>query len=100
MTVCEVNTRLRSYYEDVGIWSETNGWALGYELGLSLPPDWVGDFYYHLGDDRYLDRIFEENMVTNFESLFSTALIDTIVYGKNGSRVLSKIPRELIVVDK
>ena len=99
MTVREVNARLRRYYEDAGIWSETDGWALGYELRLSLPPDWVGDFYYHLGDDRYLDRIFEENMVTNFESLFSTALIDTIVYGKNGSRVLSKTPRELIVVD-
>ena len=99
MSVREVNTRLRSYYDEVGIWSETEGWALGYELGLSLPPDWVGDFYFHLGDDRYLDRVFEENMVTNFESLFDTDLIDTIVYGRNGSRVLSKTPHELIVVD-
>ncbi len=96
MTVREVNTRLRQYYEEAGIWSETEGWALGYELGLSFPPDWVGDFYFHLGDDKYLDRVFEENMVTNFESLFSTALIDTLVYGPNGTRILSEIPLELL----
>ena len=99
MTVREVNTTLRRYYDEVGLWNKVDGWALGYELGLSIPPDWVGEFYYHLGDDRYLDRIFEENMVTNFESLFDTALIDTVVYQKDGSRVLSKTPRELIVVD-
>jgi Xaa-Pro aminopeptidase len=98
MTVREVNTRLRAYYEEVGIWSETEGWALGYELGLSFPPDWVGDFYFHLGDNKYLDRVFEENMVTNFESLFSTALIDTLVYGADGTRVLSQTPLELIAV--
>jgi len=98
MTVADVNKRLRQYYEDVGIWNETEGWALGYELGLSLPPDWVGDFYFHLGDNRWLDRVFEENMVTNFESCFSTAMIDTLVYAKDGTRVLSEIPLELIVV--
>lgn len=98
MTVREVNDRLRRYYEDVGIWTENEGWALGYELGLSFPPDWVGDFYFHLGDDKYLDRVFEENMVTNFESLFNTALIDTLIYGKDGTRLLSSTPRELIAV--
>ena len=99
MTVREVNARLRAYYDEVGLWTETDGWGLGYELGLSLPPDWVGDFYFHLGDDRYLDRVFEANMVTNFESLFDTALIDTLVYGDDGTRVLSKTRLELIVVD-
>lgn len=98
MTVGEVNGLLRRYYEDVGLWRETEGWALGYELGLSLPPDWVGDFYFNVGDHKYLDRVFEENMVTNFESEFDTALIDTIVYGRDGSRVLSRTPRELIAV--
>lgn len=95
MTVHEVNTRLRQYYEDVGLWGEP-GWALGYELGLSLPPDWVGEFYFHLADDKYLDRVFEENMVTNFESLFNTWLIDTCVYEKNGTRILSRTPLEII----
>ncbi len=98
MTVREVNGLLRSYYERTGLWSETGGWALGYELGWSLPPDWVGDFYFHLGDDRYLDRVFEENMVTNFESLFDTHLIDTLVWGPDGTRVLSRTPLELVTV--
>lgn len=94
MTVREVNAVLRRYYEGVGLWDEP-GWALGYELGLSLPPDWVGDFYFHVRDDKYLDRVFEENMVTNFESMFNTWLVDTCVYGKRGTRFLSKTPLEL-----
>jgi Xaa-Pro aminopeptidase len=98
LTVRQVNKALRRYYEEVGLWSETNGWALGYELGLSLPPDWVGDFYFNLGDVEFLDRVFQENMVTNFESLFDTALIDTIVWSRDCCRVLSKIPLGLIAV--
>jgi hypothetical protein len=96
--VREVNARLRKYYEDTGLWSETHGWALGYELGLSLPPDWVGEFYFHLGDDLYLDRVFEPGMVTNFESVFGTGLIDTVIWENKQARVLSSMPRELIVV--
>jgi Xaa-Pro aminopeptidase len=98
MTVREVNRRLMRYYDVVGLWSETGGWALGYELGLSLPPDWVGDFYFNLGDDEFLDRVFEDGMVTNFESLFDTALIDTLVWRKDGCHLLSKMPLELIAV--
>ncbi len=98
MTVREVNTRLRRYYEDTGLWTETAGWALGYELGLSLPPDWLGEFYFHVGDDLRLDRVFEPGMVTNFESVFGTGLIDTVVWEADRARVLSSMPRELIVV--
>ncbi len=71
---------------------------LGYELGLSLPPDWVGDFYFNVTDTTGLDRVFEENMVTNFESIFSTSLIDTLLYGRDGTRVMSDVPLELICV--
>ncbi len=98
MTVREVNAVLRAYYESVGLW-DTPGWALGYELGLSLPPDWVGDFYFHFKDEQYLERVFEHNMVTNLESLFNTFLIDTCVYGKHGTRFLSRLAPELIAVD-
>jgi Xaa-Pro aminopeptidase len=97
MTVREVNAVLRRYYQEVGLWNEP-GWALGYEIGLSLPPDWVGEFYFHFRDDKYLDRVFEENMVTNFESLFGTWFVDTCVYEKTGTRFLSKIPMELIAI--
>jgi Xaa-Pro aminopeptidase len=97
MPVRQVSAVLRRYYESVGLW-DTPGWAIGYELGLSLPPDWVGEFYFHFKDDKYLDRVFEENMVTNFESLFNTWLIDTWVYGTQGTRFLSKIPAQVIAV--
>jgi hypothetical protein len=43
--------------------------------------------------------VFEENMVTNFESLFNTWLIDTLVYQRDGTRLLSKLPLELFAVD-
>jgi Xaa-Pro aminopeptidase len=91
MTVGEVNGLLRRYYEEVGLW-DTPGWALGYELGLSLPPDWVGEFYFNVRDDKYLDRVFEESMVTNFESMFNTPLIDTLVYERDRTRILSRTP--------
>ena len=98
MTVGEFNQTLKEYYEKVGL-LDAEGWALGYELGLSLPPDWVGEFYFNLYDEDFLDRVFEENMVTNFESLFNTALIDTVVYEKDSARTLSQTPEELIVID-
>jgi Xaa-Pro aminopeptidase len=97
MTVRDVNAILRTYLESVGLWDEP-GWALGYELGISMPPDWVGEFYFNARDDKYLDRVLEENMVTNFESLFGTWLVDTCVYEKSGTRFMSKIPLDLIAV--
>ncbi len=98
MTVREVNKLLRDAYERLALW-DTEGWALGYELGLSLPPDWVGEFFFDTRDELYLDRVFEENMVTNFESFFNTTLIDTLVWEKNGVRTLSKMPEELIAIN-
>ena len=94
MTVGEVIAVLRRYYQDAGLWDKP-GWGLGYELGLSLPPDWVGEFCFNVRDERGLDRVFEENMVTNYESMFNTWLVDTCVYGKDGTRILSKTPLEL-----
>ena len=94
MTVGEVIAVLRRYYREVGLWDKP-GWALGYELGLSLPPDWVGEFYFHFHDTEGLERVFEENMVTNYESMFNTWLVDTLVYGKETTRMLSETPLEL-----
>jgi Xaa-Pro aminopeptidase len=98
MTVREVNEILRRYYQEVGLW-DLPGWALGYELGLSLPPDWVGEFYFNARDDKYLDRVFEENLVTNFESMFSTWFVDTCVYERTGARFMSKVPLQLFAVE-
>ena len=94
MTVREVNGIMRRYYEGVGLWNEP-GWGLGYELGLSLPPDWVGEFYFNVRDERWLDRVFKPNMVTNYESMFNTWLVDTCVYTPTGSPFMSKTPLAL-----
>lgn len=95
MTVGAVNALVREALGGLGL-DGAEGWVLGYELGLSLPPDWVGEFYFHYQDDAHLDRVFEANMVTNLESLFNTWLIDTLVYEPDGCRVLSKTPIELM----
>lgn len=97
MTVREVNALIKTCLAENGL-DGGEGWVLGYELGLSLPPDWVGDFYFHYQDTKYLDRVFEENMVTNLESLFNTWLIDTLVYTPSGCRVLSNTPLGLMAI--
>lgn len=97
MTVRQVNEILRRYYESVGLWSEP-GWALGYELGLSLPPDWVGEFFFDVRDTQGLDRVIPENAITNFESFFNTTLIDTLVWERDGVRTLSEMHEGVIAI--
>jgi Xaa-Pro aminopeptidase len=93
----ELNGVLREYYEDSGIWG-LNSWAGGYELGLSFPPDWVGEFIFSIDDDE-TDAVIESGLVTNFESVALIAMIDTLVFEDGGTRVLSSVPRQLLVVD-
>jgi Xaa-Pro aminopeptidase len=95
-SVRDVNRALRAYYEDVGLWG-TPGWAIGYELGIALPPDWVDQFNFS-ADEEEASGTFDAGFVGNFESLFDTALIDTYVIEAKGARILSRMPIELIVV--
>lgn len=94
--VDKVKHVLRQYYQEAGIW-DYRQWVGGYELGLSFPPDWVGDFSFTVEQDEP-GKIFQAGMVTNFESVFHTALIDTVVYETQGTRNLSAITPELIVI--
>ncbi|GAB2449776.1 ectoine hydrolase DoeA [Nocardioides hungaricus] len=97
--VREVNAALREYYREVGLWDlRGDTWIGGYELGLSFPPDWVGDWIFTVADEE-TDEVFEAGMVTNFESIVHFSLIDTLVYEEDGARTLSSLPHELIVVD-
>lgn len=97
--VREVNAALREYYSEVGLWGlKDQTWIGGYELGLSFPPDWVGDWIFTVADDT-TDDVFEAGMVTNFESIIHFSLIDTLVYEEGGARTLSALPHELIVVE-
>ena len=94
--VAEVNRSLRDYYKQAGIWHRRM-WVGGYELGISFPPDWVGEFVF-AAEDEAPEGVFRSGMVTNFESVFRTGLIDTIVYEKEGARRLSKTRPTLTVI--
>ncbi len=95
VTFTEVNRALREYYIDAGIW-DLRAWVGGYEMGLSFPPDWVGPFQFTV-DDLVDEREIEENMVTNFESMFHFPLLDTAIFESSGPRFLSGLPRTLLL---
>jgi Xaa-Pro aminopeptidase len=97
MTIRQINQVLKEYYQSVGL-LDAEGWAIGYDLGLSLPPDWVGDFFFDVYDVKYLDREIPENTVTNFESFFNTTLIDTLVWEADRVRTLSQTHEGIIGV--
>jgi Xaa-Pro dipeptidase len=95
--VRDVNRALREYFIDAGAW-ELRNWIGGYELGVSMPPDWVGQWFFSAEDDATED-VIEAGVVTNFESMTAFFMIDTVVFEENGARTLSKLPAELLVVD-
>lgn len=96
--VAHVNSALREYYVEHGVWDlKANTWIGGYELGASFPPDWVGEWLFTVNDE-HAEGVFEEGMVTNFESIIGLALLDTLIYEADGARTLSKVPYEIMAV--
>ncbi len=107
--VSEVARILREYYESAGVW-EHRGWVGGYELGIAFPPDWVGEWLFNVAAEDE-PGVFEANTVTNYESVFAKpakskdlgegvglgANIDTIIYGEESTRSLSKVDMEPLV---
>lgn len=93
--VAEVRHVLRTFYQDAGVW-DRRGWLGGYELGASLAPDWVGEWMFSV-DDVDSDDVFEEGLVTNFESVVGLVLIDTFIVGADGAERLSTVPQEILV---
>jgi Xaa-Pro dipeptidase len=91
----DVRKAMKAWQEDAGI-SQIPSWCGGYDLGLAFPPDWVGPWKFDFGEPEP-GKVFEAGMVTNFECLFGTLLVDTIIYAEDGNRVLSDVPRELLV---
>ncbi len=105
--IADVCTALREYYDDVGLDPE----GFGYDMGISFPPDWVGPFVWSFGrasDSETLSVIglgenpenwvFQEGMVTNYESVLGESLMKTVVFEQDGARLLSKLPIEIAVV--
>lgn len=104
LPVSELNSTMRAYYENAGIW-EDRWWVGGYEFGIGFPPDWVGPFMYEPGIDPG-DRLFRPGEVVNFESMFYLPeragmawLINTMIFTESDARLLSEVPNELIVID-
>lgn len=103
--VADFLCRLRSYYEEAGIFSDKM-WLGGYELGIAFPPDWVGSFMYDYSTDC-ADMSFAPGTVVNYESNFflprragASLLINTLEFGRTKARILGSTPNDLIVLDR
>ena len=95
------------YTDEVGL-REYVWWVGGYSLGIALPPDWCGS---HWLEPRggLPDRVLEPGIVFNLENQFDVwedwpggsgcAYIESLLVTEAGLEVLSKLPRQLVVVD-
>ena len=95
-----------NYIKEVGL--EPYAWLVGgYDMGIAIPPDWVGHtFHSGLGFEA-LD--FEVGMTTNYENVFDIIIedwpggkggsyIEMLLMTDQGLEILSKLDRQLIVV--
>ena len=87
---------------------QENAWYIGgYSLGISMPPDWVGEHRVRPRGDIE-DRKLEPGLVFNFEAQFDVwqgwtggtgaAYIETFLMTEDGLEVLSRLPRTLVTV--
>jgi Xaa-Pro aminopeptidase len=110
MTVDDFASEIRPIYEEAGMWQDRQ-WVGGYELGISFPPDWVGEWVFTLGnfneEGKPDGRTLDENFVCNFENCFhvpgsargSTGVIDTIIFRDNNPLIHSSFDGGLVVID-
>ena len=90
--VADVTAEIENMLRDNGLWGLHN-WNGGYELGLSFPPDWVGEWTFTVGEPS--DDVFRSGVVTNYESIVLYPMIDTVVFGEHGARTLSALPLDV-----
>jgi Xaa-Pro aminopeptidase len=82
------------------------GWFVGgYDVGIAIPPDWVGHTYLN---GRCFERAnLEVGTVVNFENVldvhegwpgsFGVQNVDTLVMTEKGFRILSKVSRDIVI---
>ncbi len=90
--VGDVTGRIEQHLRESGLWG-LHDWNGGYELGISFPPDWVGEWTFTVGEATA--DVFEAGTVTNYESIVLYPMIDTVVFEKNGARTLSGLPLDV-----
>ena len=93
----ELNRALYDHFVDAGL-EVDEFFAGGYELGISFPPDWVGEFTWS-AHDLESEELIPDGLVTNFESCAFVALVDTVVFERDGARTLSDLPTEILIVE-
>jgi Xaa-Pro aminopeptidase len=103
LLVRDLLTALEEYYGSEGILEEL-WWVGGYELGIALPPDWVGGWFFDTWTDPG-EGAFDSGVVTNLEGNFYlpdmaglTMQINTLVFTDDSADVLYGIPPDLITV--
>jgi Xaa-Pro aminopeptidase len=97
----DVNAELYAYYRDAGVFElNSSVWIGGYEMGIAFPPDWVGEWKFTVVGGESDDRVFESGMVANFESMCGIGLLDTFIIEDDATRLLSKLPHEIMVVGR
>lgn len=103
LNVKQLLEAVRDYYEEAGILDECY-WSGGYELGIALPPDWVGAYVYDLSMVKE-DDVFDSMTVVNHECNFFapnskglSATIETILFQQNHAQFACSTPRDLQVL--
>lgn len=107
-TAGRVVAELARYYRSTSMSRDFN-YLLGYELGISFPPDWVNEWYFTDADAEPpgAEKIFEARTVTNFESMYwygsgparhIVGNVDTLIYEGPEAQVLGSLPRTVISV--
>lgn len=89
----DVTQEIEAHIRDSGLWG-LHDWNGGYEMGISFPPDWVGEWTFTVGEST--DDVFKAGVVTNYESIVLYPMIDTVVFGTDGARTLSTLPLDVL----
>jgi Xaa-Pro aminopeptidase len=104
LSVAALVDELKAYYQAVDLW-DFRSWLGGYELGISFPPDWVGNFVYDLMSEVNQDRSFEPGAVVNYENQFflprmvgGFMVINSLLFDDDGATFLSRFPSELQIL--
>ena len=97
----EIDRRCRSRVEKLGLGKYFKSRA-AYGIGIGFPPNWAEGHIYAIRPDDPM--ILQENMTfhvipTMFREDFGMAISDSVRVTSNGCEVLTKYPRDLVVVN-
>tara|TARA_Y100001960_G_scaffold296506_1_gene342069 strand:+ start:2933 stop:4174 length:1242 start_codon:yes stop_codon:yes gene_type:complete len=66
LPIREFNEKVKAHYDKEDLW-DSRGWIGGYEMGISFPSDWVGNFVYDPLSEKNADCVFEPGTAVNHE---------------------------------